>query len=214
MGNNNSNQVWKELYKATEEDTKAVSKETLAKLSSGELDPKDQESIKAFSKKKQLELSSKNSEIIEKLWIQYDADKNGLLSHSECKKLTKDSIAQAKIHLPSMLQAVTTEQLNIVKTSMPPDMQKSFEKIMQKVSKIINTGIITSLNQLLGDADALSEDIYVKMDENKDGTVEKSEFMRNYHMVSSQLINNEQMMSELQHSVMMCVQNELQQLLA
>jgi len=213
MGNN-SGKVWKDLYRAAEEDTKAVSKETLEKLSTGELNAKDQESIKAFSKRKQQELAVKNHEIIEQLWIQYDTDGNGELSKDECKKLTKDSIVQAKKFMPAMLQSVTNEQLKIVKTSMPVDMQKSFDKIMQKVSRIINEGIVKSLDKLLSDSDTLSEEIYKQMDENKDGRVSRAEFMQNYHSASSQLINNEEMMQELQSSVMNCVQKELQSLMS
>jgi len=212
MGNH-SNKVWKELYLAEQQDTKEVCMQTLEKISTGQLNTQDQESIRAFTKKKQEELALKNKEIIEKLWAEYDTDKNGLLSRDECNKLTKDCILQGKKYIPMMLESVTTQQLNLIKSSMPLDVQQSFDKLMTKVSKTIDEGINKSLDKLLLDSDTISREIFQKMDENGDGNVTHSEFTTHYYTASAQLINNDDMISHLQQSVIRCVKVEISALL-
>jgi len=209
MGNSNQKDVWKEFYKAAEDDTKQLSTETLRKLSSGELNPADKTAIRAFARRKQEELVTKNREIVEKLWNIYDADHNGELSKVECRLLLKDNIEQAKIFMPALMQSVTNEQLRLVQNGLAePNLAKAFDSIRPKVSRVIEEGVSRALQRLVS-TDSLSDDLYKKMDENHDGHVSKDEFLRNYLKASQEVINNDTMMEELNASVTLCVTREL-----
>jgi hypothetical protein len=187
-----SNDVWKQVYEQTEEALKAKNlrpkeekkssyTDTLSTIS--EDDTKETSvsntDITRYLTLQGETLSKKSIEVVEKLWSQYDTNHDGILSSDECLSLTKDFLVQARFFLPKIIEGIVLESIKNLQK------YKGYTTVASNVSDIILDSISKGVDKSLGDAIDVSKKFHGNLDENKDGRVEKQEFLRHYLAVTN-----------------------------
>jgi len=187
-----SNDVWKQVYEQTEENLKKKKNlrakeekklsytEALKLISEEDKDKLDSQSdIHRFMTRQEEHVTKKSEDVVEKLWTQYDTNKDGILSLEECLLLTKDLLGQAKFFLPKIIEGIVLESIKNLQK------YKGYSTVVTNVSDIITESVQKGVDASLGEAADVSKRLHGNLDENKDGKVEKKEFLKNYFSVSN-----------------------------
>ncbi|KAJ9455835.1 putative ubiquitin carboxyl-terminal hydrolase 11 [Diplonema papillatum] len=117
------------------------------------------------------------SETLASIWEHFDTDRDGSLNPTECENLVRAYLASVQRYMPQLVDSIITRVLQLF---MPGKTEKS-KDIVDAVAALKEQAVDTTFfDELHKDIPSIAKEMWSKMDVNRDGRVEKAEFVNTF----------------------------------
>jgi Ca2+-binding EF-hand superfamily protein len=149
-------------------------------------------------KKMFLKFDNACKETLEDIFERYDIDRSGTLNSEECKSLMSRYIKAFKIWYPYIMKVTIDRQIYEAVGQLP-------EAYRKEVSEAVLTKSLNHLSEIVDDRlpgdDNMAKEIFVSIDQDGDGNVDKDEFSTHFNNSIRALLNPETIKKEIEQKI-------------
>jgi len=209
-----NNKMWEDVFNEATKEASAVSSTVLksalteAKRGAGQGPTATQ--LQKLAEEELKKFEGQRKSMFDKIFATYDTNKDNSLDAKETKTLMSECLKAQKSYLPtqidSLLEVAIQIALDMAKSmGLTGNQLKAAEKEIRnqfaQVKKKLVTSATLAMDKMIADSETLATTLFAKMDENKDGKISKEEFLRHYQKASSEVVNTQKMLQDLQKSI-------------
>jgi len=216
MGGDNSKnaKMWQDVFNEATKEASAVSSTVLkTALSEAKKGPGHGPTANQLQKLAEEELKKfegQRQNMFDKIFAAYDQNRDNTLDGKETKHLMQECLKAQKTYLPTQIDSLLEVAIQIAldmasSMGLTGNQLKAAEKEIRTQFATVKKKLVVSatgaMDKMIQESDTLALTLFAKMDENKDGKITKEEFLKHYQKASSEVVNTQKMLQDLQQSI-------------
>jgi len=206
--------MWEDVFNEATKEASAVSstvlKSALTEAKRGVGQGPTAATLQKLAEEELKKFEGQRKTMFDKIFATYDTNKDNSLDHKETKALMAECLKAQKGYLPTQIESLLEVAIQIAldmarSMGLTGNQLKAAEKEIRTqfahVKKKLVTSATTAMDKMILDSETLATTLFAKMDENKDGKISKDEFLKHYQKASSEVVNTQKMLQDLQKSI-------------